>query len=1745
MKRILFAVLLLFSVLGSVSAQKPPSGFQPGAPWPKRGANNLNNGVGVASGSNGTLLWQKSFLEVDVVAVDADETIYGVSGIFGFFALTKDGTLKPNFNITRLSYHAPAIGQGGVLYLGTYDGHFSALNPDSSVIWSVPCTTSSTPTIGTDGTVYVGTTTTTPSLMAFNPDGSIKWSVPTQGQVGDFSPALGPDGTIYITTSYLSTTDNLYHGNLYAIGSDGTIHWQVPSTTPIVTSPAIGPDGSIYVTTNGNLYAFNSDGTLKWTFTPFQFAPLDYIVSMPAIGPDGTIYVGSYYSFIDSNNVSYLQGLLYAVAPTGATKWTYQLPIPMTSQSAPAIAPDGTIYVGTNTTRSSGHLSYPDCNFVALNSDGTLKWQNKTAGGNPVIGTAGTVYSVGSVTQGLSYIQALSPPPPSDVPLSAFTVAPTTVIGGNFVTFNITLASPANLGGDSVVLTSDSPYAVVKPSLNVLPGDTTLAFVVVIPAVAADTVVTVTATSGGVTLSAPLTIKAPTFTQLTVNPTSVIGGATSIGTVTIGSPAPANISIALSSDNVAATVPSSVTFAKDAKTANFNITTSGVDSQATATITGTFQGVSQAATLRISQASLSTVTCAKTDFVSGSTTQTTGTVTLNGKAGPSGIVVALSSSNSSLASIPTSVTVAPNAATASFNVSTPQVLTADQSVTLTATYAGVSKTVVITLRAFAVQTLTINPTGLNGGAFANGSVSINATPLTQSITIALSSNKTSAQLPSSVTIAANSTSAIFGITTNPISSSEVNTITAQIGSSSKTATLTVFAAPVSSLSVSPTNVVGGSNSVVTGTITLAAVAGPNGNLISLSSSNTAVASVPSSILVPAGSSIATFTVSDKAVSSNQTVTLTSTFEGNQKTATLTVAAMLLTGMSVNPKTVIGGSSALGAVSISQPAGPAGIVVNLSSASSNVQVPTSVTFAPGTTLATFNVTTSHVNSDETDSISATVGSSTKSVTLTLTAVNLASISVVPTSLVGGNTPVATVTLTSAAPTGGEVVALSSNSSFVTLPASVTVPAGATTTTFNVPTSGVDSTTVITLTATLGTDSKNCTLTLLIAKALSLGLVPSAVVGGSATTVTATFKLNGRAGPSGDVVTLSSSNTAIATVPGSITVAPNALSVTFKVTHYQVNSQTPVTIAGTVNGTSQTAALTVNPYSVNSVSFSPSSIVGGYSSTGTVTLSEVAGSAGIVVNLSSTSSDVQVPATVTVASGSSSGTFTANSSIIGGTETVPVKASIGTSVQSGNLTLTGVNLAGLTTTPTTLVGGNTPTGTVTLTIPAPPGGAVVILSSNNSSVIPPATVTVPAGATSATFNIPTLGVDSTTTATLTATLFAVSKTASLTLLNAKMLSLTLSQSSVLGGSSTSIVATVRLNGKAGPSGNVVTLSSSNTAAATMPATITIAPGAVSATVAVSHYQVTSASQVTLGATCNATTQSTTLTVNPYLVSSISLNPTTVIGGSSSTGTVTISQAAGPAGIGVSIASGNADAQVPPTVVIPSGATSANFTVTTVKPASNETVAIMASIGASQSSANLTISASSLSSVTIQGSIVGGNTPNPGTVTLTGPAPVGGLVVALQSSNSALSVQSSVTVPEGATSATFTMTTAGVDSNVVATVTATLGPTSKSANMSIVPAWVLSLTLSTSTVVGSSSTVVTARVALIGKAGPSGAVVNLSSDNPSAANVPTTITIPAGTVAGTVTVAHFTVATSQTATILASYLGHAASAVLTVKP
>jgi hypothetical protein len=91
---------------------------------------------------------------------------------------------------------------------------------------------------------------------------------------------------------------------------------------------------------------------------------------------------------------------------------------------------------------------------------------------------------------------------------------------------------------------------------------------------------------------------------------------------------------------------------------------------------------------------------------------------------------------------------------------------------------------------------------------------------------------------------------------------------------------------------------------------------------------------------------------------------------------------------------------------------------------------------------------------------------------------------------------------------------------------------------------------------------------------------------------------------------------------------------------------------------------------------------------------------------------------------------------------------------------LGVASLSLNPATVTGGNSSTGTVTLTAVAQ-ASTTVAITSNNPAATVPASVTVPAGSQSRTFSISTTQVPATTTAVITASLNGTSRTATLTI------------------------------------------------------------------------------------------------------------------------------------------------------------------------------------------------------------------------------------------------------------------------------------------------------------------------------------------------------------------------------------------------
>jgi len=161
----------------------------------------------------------------------------------------------------------------------------------------------------------------------------------------------------------------------------------------------------------------------------------------------------------------------------------------------------------------------------------------------------------------------------------------------------------------------------------------------------------------------------------------------------------------------------------------------------------------------------------------------------------------------------------------------------------------------------------------------------------------------------------------------------------------------------------------------------------------------------------------------------------------------------------------------------------------------------------------------------------------------------------------------------------------------------------------------------------------------------------------------------------------------------------------------------------------------------------------------------------------------------------------------------------------------------------------------------------------------------------------------------------------------------------------------------------------------------------------------------------------------LASLVLNPNSVVGGLSATGTITLSAPAPPGGTVVTLTNPKPQAAtIPPSVLVSEGSTASTFPITTVVGSQKFTFYISASAGGVTRSSKFLITVNPIMySLTLNPSTVKGGNPSTGTVVINGPALSGGETVTLTSAQpSVASVPASMTIAEGSTMATFPITT-----------------------------------------------------------------------------------------------------------------------------
>lgn len=374
----------------------------------------------------------------------------------------------------------------------------------------------------------------------------------------------------------------------------------------------------------------------------------------------------------------------------------------------------------------------------------------------------------------------------------------------------------------------------------------------------------------------------------------------------------------------------------------------------------------------------------------------------------------------------------------------------------------------------------------------------------------------------------------------------------------------------------------------------------------------------------------------------------------------------------------------------------------------------------------------------------------------------------------------------------------------------------------------------------------------------------------------------------------------------------------------------------------------------LSLDQNSVSAGSSVNGTVTMNAPARGSGFPVSISTGSNFVQTPGSVTVPAQQVSAGFTLQTSASGGGSATIVASAKDVS-RSALLVVNpagGPSLSALNLSADSVGGGASLTGTVILSGPAPLGGAVVQLSASATVVQPPSSVTIAFGQQSATFTIATTAVTSQQTVTITGSYNSSTQAARLNVM--PPFAFSLSADSVTGGQT--VTGTITLGSAAPVSGAIVRLATSDLSVASVPQVLTIASGQTSASFTIATTATSTARSVTITATYGSSSLAASLSVLPQgapSLAGLSLGASSVTGGSSVLGTVTLTAAAGSVGVNVTLQSSNSlVVQLPASVTISNGQTSASFTIRTTAVVSTQTITISAGAGGVTKTATLTV-------------------------------------------------------------------------------------------------------------------------------------------------------------------------------------------------
>jgi hypothetical protein len=232
-----------------------------------------------------------------------------------------------------------------------------------------------------------------------------------------------------------------------------------------------------------------------------------------------------------------------------------------------------------------------------------------------------------------------------------------------------------------------------------------------------------------------------------------------------------------------------------------------------------------------------------------------------------------------------------------------------------------------------------------------------------------------------------------------------------------------------------------------------------------------------------------------------------------------------------------------------------------------------------------------------------------------------------------------------------------------------------------------------------------------------------------------------------------------------------------------------------------------------------------------------------------------------------------------------------------------------------------------------------------------------------------------------------------------------------------------------------------------------------------------------------------------------------------------------------------------LVPAGKNVVTFVAGTTSVLQSAIVTVEATANGYTASGTLTVRPVIVSKVVLTPATVVGGIASKGAITLSDPAPTGGVTVTVSSSDPSVTVSPvSQVVALGKTAAAFTASTVAVGAAKSVTITVTANGVPVTTTLVVTPGAVASLTIAPATVISGNSATGTVKLA---KAAAVDTTVTLSVDASTVATVPATVTVPKGALSVTFAIGTTKQTVQKIVTVSATTGGKPVVGKLTVKP